>query len=146
MKLTIVYLAALGFLVSASAHLAAFFGIILGGEGLLFTYFAGAIILFLPTVFTLSKEYPNWGRKFTWADILVDCPGPVKALFYGVFFYAFASFVFLWSQGVKTQHHSGESLTANTARGFSGHAMAFYMASIAIMLSLHRAEKKTPKQ
>jgi len=142
MKLAIVYLAALGFLVTACAHEVAILGVVLGGEGLVTTYFAGAIILFFPTGFMLSRRYPRLGTKFTWQDVLADCPRPIRVLFYAAFLYAFANFAFLWGHGVKTSHRSGEPLTAATARGLSGHAMVFHMAALAIMLSLHRAEKK----
>lgn len=144
MKLLVVYLAALGFIVSAIAHVAAIRGVILGGEGLLFVYLMGIFLVFLPTVFAMSKKLPMVGPQFTWSEVLRYCPVTVRALFYATFLYAMGSLIFLLIQGTQMKHRSGEQLTAQAAQGFSCLAMAFYMTSAAVMLSLHREERKLP--
>jgi hypothetical protein len=142
MKLAIAAFASIGFLVSASVHIASLRGIVLGGEPLLAAYFAGAIVLFIPTVITVNREYPGFGSRIGWSDLLADCPAPVRILLYGVVVYAVVNFALLLGQGAKTRHRSGEPLEASTARGLSGHAMAFYMISVAVMLSARQHENK----
>ncbi len=141
MKLAVIYLAGLGYFVSALAHIAAIRGIVWGGEALMFAYFCGIFVVFFPTVLLLSRKFHKGKVSFSWSAALKHCPAPIRGLFYATFIYAFCSFAYLCLGEVKTSHRSGEPLSAATARGFSGHAMAFYMTSAAVMLSLHREKK-----
>ena len=146
MKVKLAIVAGVGFVISAAAHVAALGGFVLGGEGLMFGYFAGIFVPFIPTVGMLVKKYPKWEWKVIWSRVLADCPKTIRYVMYVMVVYAVVNYVYLVSTGTRISHNFGEPLSAAKAAGFSAQAMLFYVASAAILLSLHRGEIRESKE
>jgi hypothetical protein len=140
MKLTVIVLAALGYLGTLAVHVAALCGQVWGGMPLLLAYFFGALVVFVPTAIAV-REQGQIAARPKWGALLANCPVAVRVLFYATFVYGAVNFFTTAGSQKVPRGTSGRIVTLDVARGFSGHAMIFYVASGAIMLSLYRRER-----
>jgi len=145
MKLLIIVAAGLGFSVSLAAHIAAITGTVIGGKPVVFAYFACAMALFGASILVATVR-PVGARPLKHDELLLECPMPLRVFLYAVFTYAFVNFIMLWSGGTKMKHVWSAPMSPDSARAYSGNAMVFYLVSFAVVLSLHRWEKKMPNK
>ena len=80
-----------------------------------------------------STSFFGFG-SFSWKQALLGCPPWMRYLLYGLFVYAFASFLITMQQleGISRPNSPFSPLTT---RAFSGHWLVFYFASFAVSYS-----------
>jgi hypothetical protein len=127
-------LAAVGFVLSMSAHLLAVFGIAIPGGGWVWGLHVGIFVVFLPAVVVSSQASRFGNRRDFWKLALAGCPPWMRYALYGLFAYAVINFVFFATNA--SQHAApGSTAPPSVIRGFSGHWMAFYAAAFTILYS-----------
>ena len=124
-------LAAIGFLLSLWVHLGALFGDRMAPEYFFVMLHAGIFVVFLPAVLVARRVVGNTNRMDFWKVLMKDLPPWLRYLVYATFGYAFLNF-FLFLTKVPA-NGKGANPPAQMWRGFSGHWMAFYAASFAIL-------------
>lgn len=128
-----VVLSAAGLFVSLYVHLGAIMGRRVAPDAFFFLLHVGAIFMFFPTILVSNKRVGSTRRKDFWKRALQGSPDWMRYMVYGFFGYAIINFLlFMFNAPPKG---SVGSPPAVIWRGFSGHWMAFYSASLAILYS-----------
>jgi hypothetical protein len=128
-----VALSAVGLGVSLFVHLGAVMGRRVVPDSFFFLLHAGAIAMFFPTVLVGRKRVGSTRRKDFWKLALRGSPDWMRYMVYGFFGYALVNFLLFMLNSPLTGKVG--SPPAVVWRGFSGHWMAFYAASFAILYS-----------
>jgi hypothetical protein len=129
----LVAVAVLGLGLSLWVHLGAVVGQRVAPQALFFALHIGAIAIWFPTVFVAQKRIGSTNRKDFWKLALRGSPDWMRYVVYGFFAYAIANFALFMIQAPP--HGGTGNPPAVVWRGFSGHWMAFYSASMAILYS-----------
>lgn len=128
-----VALSAVGLGVSLCVHLGAVMGRRVVPESFFFFLHAGAIIMFFPTILVSRQRVGSSRRKDFWKLVLQGSPDWMRYMVYGFFGYAIVNFLlFMFNAPPKGTVGTPPAVVW---RGFSGHWMAFYAASFAILYS-----------
>lgn len=150
--LPLIVYAAAGLALSMAAHLLAYAGIQLGGNGLFIALHVGIFPLWIPVVLLVGRMTGGmrWGRGGTWGyrrswdfwnAMLTDSPVWMRYMTFGFLAYAMVNFILFMVLSVflhpSAGQHGGEP-SALVWRGFSGHWMAFYSAGLAIVTAAYR--------
>ena len=122
-------LSAAGFWVSCALHIAGWLGYWPGGW--VWGMHMGIFVVFVPAILLMTRASRYVPSAEIWKAVLQGCPLWLQRLTKIVFVYALINFVLfaLTSDGSD----------AARLRGFSGHWMAFYLASFAIIESALRS-------
>jgi hypothetical protein len=142
-------LAALGFILSVTAHCVSLAGVQLPGGGLVWALHAGIFVVWLPAVLVSAKVARYGKQRDFWKTVLAACPVWMRRGLYGLFAYAiinFAIFMVTTSHQMKSQ---AGAAPPSVIRGFSGHWMVFYGAAFVLLYSRVNApelycERKCP--
>jgi hypothetical protein len=128
-----VALAAVGLGVSLWVHI----GAIAGRRVVPLTFFimlhGGCFVVFIPAILVGQRLVGSTARRDFWKAVLRWAPDWMRYMVYGFFAYAIANFALFMIQAPP--HGSIGNPPAVVWRGFSGHWMAFYSASMAILYS-----------
>jgi H+/Cl- antiporter ClcA len=133
------YLAAWGFLLSLAAHCLSLANVPIPGGNLVFGLHVGVFVVFFPALFASRGITRNVNRRDYWRVILAGCPAWMRWGVYTVFAYAVVNFIYFmaflspWIK--KTGNMNGGVPPPAVIRAFSGHWMAFYFASFAMLYS-----------
>ncbi len=128
-----VVLSAVGLGVSLFVHLGALMGRRVAPDSFFFLLHAGIFVVFVPAILVAKKRVGTTRRPDFWKLVLRGSPEWVRYMFYGFFGYAFINFA-LFMFKAPTKGIAGNP-PDTVWRGFSGHWMAFYAASFAILYS-----------
>ena len=123
-------LAGIGFLASLWVHLIALTGHTPKPESLLWIMHLGVFVVFIPAILVTIRRVGSSGRKNYWKLALSGTPDWMRYLVYAATGYAVLNFVFI-SGSLPSSGSKG--MTAETWRLFSGHWIAFYCASFALL-------------
>ena len=129
----LVAVAALGLGLSLWVHLGAVVGQRVAPQAFFFALHVGAIAIWFPTMFVAQKRIGSTNRKDFWKLVLRGSPDWMRYMVYGFFAYAIANFALFMIQAPP--HGGTGNPPAVVWRGISGHWMAFYSASMAILYS-----------
>jgi hypothetical protein len=133
--------AATGFVLSVTAHLAALFGLPQPLGDAVMGLHIGIFVVWLPAVMVGNQLVKDFQQKDFWKAALRGCPPWMRGLTFAVFVYAvlnFFMFIALAPARVKGQ----KADTRSDVRGFSGHWMAFYAAGASLLYSGLRVRRK----
>lgn len=126
-------LSAIGFVLSAAAHVLALTGIVPLDGRIVMLLHIGIFVVWIPTVLVVNRATKGANRKDFWKIALSGCPSWMRYAVYGLFCYAALNFLIFIS---STMHGPrSKEITAETIRGFSGHWMIFYAAAFATLYS-----------
>ena len=132
--LPFIALAAIGFILSVAAHLAAIAGSpIPFGKGV-WALHIGIFVVWLPTVLVAYRMTRGANRKDFWRVALVGCPKWMRTALYVAFGYAILNFVLFIATTAAHSQPKGDA-PPEVVRGFSGHWMIFYGAAFATLYS-----------
>jgi hypothetical protein len=104
----------------------------------------GIFVVWFPALVIAERRVGDPNRKDFWKLVLRDLPDGVRYLIYGFLGYAFVNFFYLFIQESNEPRGSGEP-SAVVWRGFSGHWMAFYIGSLAILYSATKEKFDTTR-
>ena len=130
----LVILAAIGLGVSLWVHIGALGGTRVVPEAYFFILHVGVFIVFIPAILVGQRLVGSTARKDFWKAVLRWAPDWMRCMVYGFFAYAIANFALFMIQAPP--HGGSGNPPAVVWRGFSGHWMAFYSASMAILYSV----------
>ena len=126
-------LAGIGLGVSLWVHLGALAGTRVVPQAYFFILHVGIFVVFFPAIFVSQRLVGNTRRSDFWKAVLRWAPDWMRYMVYGFFAYAIANFALFMIQAPP--HGGSGNPPAVVWRGFSGHWMAFYSASMAILYS-----------
>ena len=127
-------LAAIGFILSVAAHLAAIAGSPIPFGKSVWALRIGIFVVWLPTVLVAYRMTRGANRKDSWRVVLVGCPRWMRSALYVVFGYAILNFVLFMATTAGHSQQQGDA-SPEVVRGFSGHWMVFYGAAFATLYS-----------
>jgi len=128
-------LSALGLVVSVWVHLAGVMGKRAAPMPFFFLLHVGIFVVFIPALLISQRQVGNVNRKDFWKVVPKSSPDWMRYMVYFLFAYAAVNFLlYMTKVGFG---HAGDP-TAQDWRGFSGHWMVFYSASLAILYSAAR--------
>lgn len=132
--LAFMILAAVGFVLSVTAHLLALLGMDTpGGSEVMFLHL-GLFIVWFPAVMVSARNARFGMQRDFWKIALAGCPPWMRYGLYTLF--AYALFNFILFAGTAPRHtQTGGTPPLSVVRGFSGHWMVFYAAAFAILYS-----------
>ena len=126
-------LSAVGLFTSLYVHLGAVMGHRVVPEAFFWILQMGIFVVFIPAILMARERLGNTRRPDFWKLILKDSPNWMRYMVYGFFGYAlvnFALFIFNAPSG-----DTGTNPPLADWRRFSGHWMAFFSASFAMLYS-----------
>ena len=140
-------LSALGFGLSAYAHVMSVLGKSLFWGGSVWFLHIGIFVVWLPAVIAAQRVMRDAPQKDFWKIILAGCPAWMKTAQILVFVYAIANFLYFAPTHPARTHL--ENTDPSVIRGFSGHWLIFYGAAFSILYSVYRRpdlleERKCP--
>lgn len=127
-------LAAIGFILSVAAHLAAVAGSPIPFGKAVWGLHIGIFVVWLPTVLVGTRLTRGANRKDYWKIALAGCPKWMRTALYLLFGYALLNFVLFLATTASHPQPKG-SAPPEVVRGFSGHWMVFYGAAFASLYS-----------
>ena len=136
-------LAAIGLFLSIIVHVSALLGMPCPFGDKTWTLHIGIFVVWFPAVLASQRLAKDFKRKDFWKATLRACPLWMKWMTYFFFAYAILNFIIFILTDVGGGGSSGsDGDTQSTVfRGFSGHWMAFYSASLAILYSADHVRK-----
>jgi hypothetical protein len=134
-------IAAVGLALSIASHVAALEGQPGPLGNYTWTLHLGALAVCLPTALVARRIMRGLPRKDQWKALLGGCPAWMKYALYCIFGYALVNFAIFIAMPEKG---GVGPMPPAVVRGFSGHWMAIYGASFAVLYSAARA--KAPEQ
>jgi len=132
--LPFIALAAVGFILSVAAHLAAIAGSPIPLGKAVWALHIGMFVVWLPTVLVAYRMTRGANRKDFWKIALVGCPKWMRTALYVIFGYAILNFVLFMATTASRSQPKGDA-PREVIRGFSGHWMVFYGAAFATLYS-----------
>ena len=143
--LPLIYLSALGLVLSFLVHVSSLLGLASALGESAWLLHIGIFVVWLPALLAIQSLTREFKRKELWRAALRGCPRWMRWMTYGFFGYAFVNFALFI---VMVPGRGGSSETPLVVfRGFSGHWMAFYSAALAIFYSArHAAEYDRGRQ
>lgn len=133
--LPFMFLAAVGFVLSATAHLLALFGMEVPGGGYVWGLHIGIFVVWIPTVLVSMQTTRFATRRDVWNIALGGCPPWMRYGLYILFAYAILNFVLFIGTAPKHSAQLGSTPPSSVVRGFSGHWMVFYAGAFAVLYS-----------
>ncbi len=140
LSLALATVAALGFVLSVVAHVAAAMGVLPFG-GAVWGLHGGAVFVAIPAALIARAEASSEPLRNFWRATLRRCPPWVKALALATFVYAGANFVLLFARTRGTR-----ATDAVAVQGFSAYWMAFYAIEFAILVAFLMREYDAERQ
>jgi hypothetical protein len=139
-------LAAMGFLLSVSAHILSLLGIQVPGGNAVMGLHIGIFAVWLPAVL-VSRPVAKFGNR--WGSLKILLGGCPRWMIYGVmalFIYAIVNFL-VFMGNAPNQSHLDAGWPPSVVRGFSGHWMLFYAAAFSILYSrIHAPQLFAPRK
>jgi hypothetical protein len=132
------YLAALGFLLSALAHCLAVANVSIPGGDMIFALHVGIFVVWIPTVLVSNSATRMVGRRDFWKVALAGCPAWMRWMLYTLLGYAVVNFVYCMAYLGMGRNHvmpMREAAPPSVVRMFSGHWMVFYFTAFAVLYS-----------
>jgi len=134
-------IAAVGLIVSLFVHAEAWMGRQVAPTPVFFLLHLGIFVVFFPALLVSRQMVGDLHRRDFWKAVLKNVPNWMRYMVYVFFIYAFLNFFLFMSQ---QPGHRGEPDTLDW-RGFSGHWMLFYSASMAILYAAAREVRNYPR-
>jgi hypothetical protein len=125
-------LAAIGFVVSLWVHLGAVGGRRVAPEPFFWILHVGVFVVFIPAILAAQRLVGSTNRRDFWKVVLRWAPKWMTYMTYGFAGYAVINFALFLRHAPNSEFGDPP---AEVWRGFSGHWMAFYAASLAILYS-----------
>ena len=136
--LALAAISTLGLALSVSAHILSWAGVEM--PTVVMGLHVAAMVCALPAIlagYRLTRDYP---QRDYWKVALRGCPPWMRRATYGFFGYAIVNFILFVSSGPRGTAPGG-GVPPEVVRGFSGHWMAFFAVSAALLYSsAHAAE------
>jgi hypothetical protein len=141
-------LAAIGFILSVAAHLAAIAGSPIPFGKAVWGLHAGIFVVWLPTVLVGIRLTRAAHQRNYWKVALAGCPKWMRTALYILFGYAMLNFILFFLTTSGRPQPKGDA-PPEVVRGFSGHWMVFYGAAFATLYSASvigysRMDRKCP--
>ena len=133
-------LAAIGFILSVTAHVMALAGMPFPGGGLVWGLHIGIFVVWIPTVLVGNRMTRGANRKDFWKTGLAGCPLWMRRAVTVIFCYAIFNFI-LFLVSTAGQPKPKGAAPPSIVRGFSGHWMLFYGAAFATIYSAIHAPR-----
>jgi len=133
-----------GLVLSLWVHFGAVMGRRVAPDALFWILHLGIFVVWIPALVIAKRRVGDPNRKDFWKLVLRDLPDGVRYLIYGFLGYAFVNFFYFFIQESNEPSGSGEP-SAMVWRGFSGHWMAFYIGSLAILYSATKEKFDTTR-
>jgi hypothetical protein len=127
-------LAAIGFILSVAAHLAAIVGSPIPFGKAVWALHIGIFVVWLPTVLVGIRFTRGCNRRDYWKVALAGCPKWIRTGLYLLFGYAMLNFIVFIAMTPAQSRPKGDA-PPEVVRGFSGHWMVFYGAAFATLYS-----------
>lgn len=140
-------LSIIGLILSLIVHGAAVLGLPQPLGSMIWALHAGIFVVFCPAILVSRHLAGNFKRKDFWKVAFHGCPPWMQWLAKGFFGYAAFNFVLCMAFGdlpQGKQASGGELTPPDVFRMFSGHWMAFYAMSAAIIYSAIRVAQSDP--
>lgn len=134
------FLAALGFILSVTAHVMALAGIPFPGGGLVWGLHIGIFVVWIPAVIVGNRATRYSNRKDYWKTTTAGCPLWMRRALYVLFYYAIINFI-LFIVSTAGEPKTTGAAPPSVIRGFSGHWMIFYGAAFATLYSAIHAPR-----
>jgi hypothetical protein len=132
------FVAAVGFLLSVTAHVLSLFGVQIPGGNAVAGLHLGIFVVWIPAVLISARAARFANRWDALKLALAGCPRWMRYGLIALFAYAVVNFI-LFMGNAPNQTHSESGWPPSVVRGFSGHWMVFYAAAFAILYSRFRA-------
>ena len=130
------WLSALGFVLSAYAHVMSIWGIpLLWGESVWFLH-GGIFVVWLPAVWVSQRVMRDTSQKDFWKIVLSGCPAWMKTAQQILIGYVVVNF--LYFMFTSASHPASEDTDPSVIRGFSGHWLIFYGLAFSILYSVRQ--------
>ncbi len=129
-------LAAVGFVAALAVHVAALFGSTYPFDRTLEMLGPGIFVVFLPTIFVMTRLTRDFKQKDLWRAALRGCPRWMYRAVWGIFLYCWAGFFVL-----PLLYGGGMDSAANKARSMSAGLLIFYLIPLAVMYSATHAQR-----
>jgi hypothetical protein len=139
----VIAIATIGLLLSLIAHLCALLSLPQPLGEATWGLHIGIFVVWLPAVLVLTRLGRDFKQKDLWKAALRGCPKWMRWMTYGFFIYAFINIATFLMVAPLGQQPPGPDPPV-VFRGFSGHWMAFYSASIGIMYSAIVVARRDP--
>lgn len=124
-------LSALGFLLSAYAHVMALMHQpLIWGDSVWFLHI-GIFVVWLPAVLVSQRIMRHGQQKDFWKIVLLGCPPWMRTAQHAIFGYAMLNFIYF----IATAPRDPGTNDPTVIRGFSGHWLIFYGAAFTILYS-----------
>ncbi len=127
-----------GLVLSIWVHVGALFGRQVAPDYFFWGLHIGIFVVFFPAVMVAQKRVGTTSRRDFWKVVTKGSPEGLRYLLYFFFAYALVNFAIFWFQTAAMGRQVGPP-SSLTWRGFSGHWMVFYCASLAILTSALRS-------
>ena len=138
-------LAAIGFLLSLAAHIAAIVGLPIPGGKFVWARHIGIFVVWFPAVLIANRINRGRPQSEIWKNVLSGCPTWMRYAGYALFAYALANFIWFYAVTHSGTRPEGDA-PFSEVRLFSGHWMVFYGAGFSILLSAYRNPRLLKKQ
>ena len=134
--LPFIFLSAIGFILSVTAHLRAIQGLPFPGGKAVWALHIGIFVVWLPTVLVAYRFTRGVPRKDFWKIALIGCPRWMRQAGYVVFGYGILNFIYFMATTMNHPQSHGDA-PPEVIRGFSGHWMIFYSAAFDTLYSAY---------
>lgn len=136
----VMWLAALGFIVSLMIHLGSLIGIEVFAQ--FFWLLPAVFLIWIPTVWVGRKAAQGFSRRDFWKRALQGCPEWMRRAVGIIFAYGILNFLFFLLSVPKAPRVAAPGhMTLPEIRAFSGHLLIFYSTGFAVLYSAIRTRR-----
>jgi len=132
-----IILSGLGLILSLIVHIVSWLGVRIPFDHLVWHLHSGIFVVWFPAVLVVARLTKDYKHKDFWRAAFRGCPTWMRRMAYGFFAYAIANFILFMLTNTATDRSKGTP--PSVFRGFSGHWMAFYSISLAVLYSATKA-------
>ena len=136
-------LSCLGLALSLWVHIGALLGKRVAPSAFFWGLHVGIFVVWIPSILVAKKLVGGLNRQDFWKIVLKGSPTWVRYFIYLFLGYAVVNFIIFMTNAPSGG--GGPDPPAVVWRGFSGHWMAFYSASLAILLNAINARGQNPR-
>lgn len=130
------WLSALGFVLSAYAHVTSLFGSsLIWGESVWFLHI-GAFVVWLPAVLVSQRVMRDASQRDFWTILLSGCPPWMHSAQKILIGYVVVNFLYFMVTSVSRP--ASATTDPSVIQGFSGHWLIFYGLAFCILYSVHQ--------
>jgi hypothetical protein len=133
----IMILSLIGFGLSLLVHITSLLGFEIPPNIKCWLLHIGIFVVWLPTILVANNMSKEYKRRDFWKAILRGCPRRMRNIGIGIFAYAILNFILfiISNPGGSSNNGIDGYMPLLILRGFSGHWMAFYYISFAVLYS-----------